>query len=99
MIWRVLEHGSSSVKFIVYQDLLDKAARLLPSGVKVVFLADRGFVDHQLLRHLRYYLELALSHPPQVQLLGVAIWQRLAAVESISPGERASLDAPKHQTP
>ena len=36
LIWRVLEHGSSSVKFIVYQDLLDKAARLLPSGGKVV---------------------------------------------------------------
>lgn len=61
------EHGSSSVKFIVYQDLLDKAARLLPSGVKVVFLADRGFVDHQLLRHIRQHLERALSAPPQVQ--------------------------------
>ena len=56
MTWRVLEHGSSSVKFIVYQDLLDKAARLLPSSVKVIFLADRGFVDYQLLRHLRQSL-------------------------------------------
>jgi hypothetical protein len=40
--WRVLEHGSSSVKFRVYQDLLDKASCLMPSGVKIVFLADRG---------------------------------------------------------
>ena len=56
IIWRVLAHGSSSVKFMVYQDLLDKAARLLPPGVKVVFLADRGFVDHQLLRYLRSQL-------------------------------------------
>jgi len=53
IIWRVVEHGSSSVKFIVYQDLLNKASRLLPVGVKVVFLADRGFVDHQLLRYLK----------------------------------------------
>jgi len=36
LIWRVLEHGSSSVKFIVTHDLLDKAARLLPEGRKVV---------------------------------------------------------------
>ena len=56
LIWRVFAHGSSSVKFIVYQDLLDKATRLLPVGVKVVFLADRGFVDHQLLRYLRAQL-------------------------------------------
>jgi hypothetical protein len=56
VIWRVLEHGSSSVKFMVYQDLLHKAARLLPSGVKVILLADRGFGDHQLLRHVRQTL-------------------------------------------
>jgi hypothetical protein len=49
-------HGSSSVKVMVYQDLLDKAARLLPPRVKVMFLADRGFVDHQLLRYLRSQL-------------------------------------------
>ena len=35
---------------------MDKAASLLPSGVQVVFLADRGFVDHQLLRHIRQHL-------------------------------------------
>lgn len=53
VIWRVLEHGSSSVKFILYQDLLAKASRLLPVGLKIVFLADRGFVDHQLLRYVK----------------------------------------------
>ena len=56
VIWRVLEHGSSSVKFMVDQDLLHKAARLLPSGVKVVLLADRGNGYHQLLRHVRQTL-------------------------------------------
>lgn len=57
VIWRVLEHGSSSVKLSVYQDLLDKAARWLPAGRKVVFLADRGFGDHQLMNYLRNTLQ------------------------------------------
>ena len=56
VIWRVLEHGSSSVRFIRYQDLLEKASRWMPKGIKVVFLADRGFVDHQLLHYLRQQL-------------------------------------------
>jgi hypothetical protein len=56
ILWRVLKHGSSRVKFSIYQDLLDKAAYLLPSGVKVVFLADRGFGCHRLLRYVRKQL-------------------------------------------
>jgi len=52
VIWRCWSMVVA-VKFIVYQDLLDKAARLLPEGGKVVFLGDRGFVDNQLQRHLR----------------------------------------------
>lgn len=53
LLWRVLRHGSSSVRFEVYQDLLKRAARLIPSGVAVRFLADRGFADTQLMRYLR----------------------------------------------
>jgi hypothetical protein len=51
--WRVLRHGSSSVRFEVYQGLLKRAARLVPVGGSVVFLADRGFADTQLMRYLR----------------------------------------------
>jgi hypothetical protein len=52
--WRVLEHGSSSVKLAVYQDLLARVAKeVIPPGVKVVFLADRGFGDGKLLNYLR----------------------------------------------
>jgi hypothetical protein len=90
VIWRVLEHGSSSVKFMVYQDLLHKAARLLPSGVKVVLLADRGFGDHQLLRHVRqtlgWHYRVRLKSNSWVWRAGIA----LAAVEAISSGARAS---------
>ncbi len=53
LTWRVLRHGSSSVRFEVYQALLNRAARLIPDGVSVRFLADRGFADTQLMRYLR----------------------------------------------
>ena len=53
VVWQVIEHGSSSVGHEGYEALLDAAAELLPAGVTVVFLADRGFADMDLLAHLR----------------------------------------------
>jgi len=53
LVWTVLEHRSSSVAYTAYADLLDLAARLLPADCTVLFLADRGFADTQLLQHLR----------------------------------------------
>jgi hypothetical protein len=53
LVWEVLEHGSSSVAYDDYAALLDAIPALLPCGVKVVFLADRGFADTALLAHLR----------------------------------------------
>jgi hypothetical protein len=53
IVWEVLEHGSSSVRHTAYEALLDVVPALLPAGVKVVFLADRGFADTELLAHLR----------------------------------------------
>ncbi len=53
LVWKVLEHSSSSVSYQVYQGLLDKAAELLPIGCQVVFLADRGFADIDLMAHLK----------------------------------------------
>ena len=80
VIWRVLEHGSSSVKFVVYQDLLNKAARRLPSDAKVVFLADRGFVDHQLLHYIRqslgWHYQVRLKSNSWVWRAGKS-WQQL----------------------
>ena len=57
LVWRVLRHGSSSVRFEVYQLMLKRAARLVPAGVSVRFLADRGFADTQLMRYLRDELQ------------------------------------------
>ena len=53
LVWKVLEHQSSTVAFEVYKDLLNKAAvLLLPFNCQVVFLADRGFADTTLMAHL-----------------------------------------------
>jgi hypothetical protein len=53
VVWEVIEHGSSSVSHEVYAALLDAVPPLLPAGVKVVFLADRGFADTKLLGQLQ----------------------------------------------
>jgi hypothetical protein len=52
LVWCVLEHGSASVSYDTYKDRLDRAALLLPGHCQVVFLADRGFADTELMRHL-----------------------------------------------
>ncbi len=54
LVWRVIEHGSAAVSHETYQDLLDEAQTRLPFACKVVFLADRGFADTQLMSHLRH---------------------------------------------
>lgn len=53
VVWQVLAHGSSAVSYATYKELLDKAALLLPARCQVVFLADRGFADTDLMRHLQ----------------------------------------------
>jgi hypothetical protein len=53
LVWCVLQHGSAQVAFGAYRDLLDRAALLLPRSCKVVFLADRGFADTELMAHLQ----------------------------------------------
>ncbi len=53
LIWKTIEHRSSSIGLETYQDLLETAAKLLPEGVNVVFLADRGFADTHLMRYLQ----------------------------------------------
>ena len=52
LVWTVLEHASSTVAFEEYKNLLNKAAELLlPVRCQVVFLADRGFCDTDLMAH------------------------------------------------
>lgn len=53
LVWEVSAHGSSSVRHDTYAALLDAVPALLPAGVKVVFLADRGFADTELMAQVR----------------------------------------------
>lgn len=64
-LWRVIRHRSSSVQFSVYQAMLSRAAKLIPAGVSVCFLADRGFADVQLMRYLRSAIALEFPHSRQ----------------------------------
>lgn len=54
LIWKVIEHGSSSVAFAEYKPLLAQVATLFPLYIapRIVFLADRGFADTELMRYL-----------------------------------------------
>jgi Transposase DDE domain len=49
----VIEHGSATVSFEDYQTVLECAKRLLPPGVQVTLLADRGFEHAALIRWLQ----------------------------------------------
>jgi hypothetical protein len=53
VMWKVMEHKSSSVTHSDYSKLLYAVATVLPKGVEVLFLADRGFADLHLLKQLR----------------------------------------------
>jgi len=52
LVWKTIEHDSSTVAFDAYRDLLDEATKLLPVGENVTFLADRGFADTKLMKYL-----------------------------------------------
>ena len=52
-MWKVLEHGSSAVAYSVYAPLLDAVVGVLPEADEVLFLADRGFADVELFKHLK----------------------------------------------
>ena len=49
MAWRVMKHASSSVAYDDYKSLLEQAAKRVPAKVSVVVLADRGFIQTELM--------------------------------------------------
>jgi len=51
--WCILEHDSSTVKYVHYAHLLEQVQSLLPEKVVIFFLADRGFVCKDLMRSLQ----------------------------------------------
>ncbi len=61
LAWRVLHHKSASVSFDAYRGMLHQAAAVC-RAVKVIFLADRGFVQSELMRASLAPLAMALPH-------------------------------------
>jgi len=52
LVWETIEHASSMVSLDHYKHLLQRAKVRLPKGIKIVFLADRGFADTHLMGYL-----------------------------------------------
>lgn len=52
VIWRVMKHESASVSFADYQEMIRQAQTRLPKSVKIILLADRGFVHTELMKML-----------------------------------------------
>lgn len=53
LVWKGIEHKSSTVGYEKYKELLDMAVKLVPMGVKIVFMADRGFADTELMEQVK----------------------------------------------
>jgi hypothetical protein len=53
--WRVINHASTSVGYQDYKVLLKQALLLLPTGLPVILLADRGFVHKKLVQFCRQH--------------------------------------------
>jgi hypothetical protein len=76
--WEVMAHGSSSVTHAAYAGLRDAAPAVLPAGIKVVFLADRGFADTELLAQLRrlgWHFRIRLKAPFSALRPGQPAWE------------------------
>jgi Transposase DDE domain len=51
--WRVVAQSSSTVRLWTIQRVLRQSVRVIPDGVEVVLLADRGFADSKLIKYLK----------------------------------------------
>jgi hypothetical protein len=53
LAWRVVRRASTKVGFEDYQPVLEQMHSLLPIGMVVILLADRGFVHAQLIQYTK----------------------------------------------
>ena len=57
VVWRVMKHNSASVSFRDYQEMIQQVKTRLPEAIKVVLVADRGFVHTELMAMLTTQLD------------------------------------------
>ena len=53
--WRVIKHNSTSVGYKDYKVVLKQALCILPPGLSIILLADRGFVHQELIKFCRQH--------------------------------------------
>jgi len=53
--WSVIKHGSASVGFNEYEQVLKDVLKILPKDANIVFLADRGFVHKKFIEFCRHH--------------------------------------------
>ena len=86
--WRLVTQSSSSVHLRTLKPVLQSAARLLPPGIAIVLLADRGFADHKLMKYLKadlgWHFRIRIKRSFQFQLKGQ--WHPVSAVV-LEPGQ------------
>jgi Transposase DDE domain len=81
--WRIVPQASSTVRLWTIQRVLRQASRVVPDGVEVVLLADRGFADGKLMKYLRetlqWHFRIRIKRSFQFQLDGQ--WHQVSSVK------------------
>lgn len=75
LAWRALRRTSAMVSFEDYRPVLAQVVTLVPPGVKVTLLADRGFLHEQLITYARqqhWHFRLRLTSDTLVHCQGLA---------------------------
>ncbi len=86
--WRVVAQSSSTVRLWTIQRVLRQAVRVIPEGVEVVVLADRGFADGKLMKYLRENLgcHFRIRIKRCFQFLMDGQWHKVSGVQ-LQPGQ------------
>jgi hypothetical protein len=82
--WRALRHRSTQASFEAYQPMLDQVCAIIPPGMVITLLADRGFVHERLLHYLRqhrWHFRLRLPGDTLVHLSA----QPVSAIRDLCP--------------
>ncbi|WP_205369897.1 transposase [Thermoleptolyngbya sp. PKUAC-SCTB121] len=86
--WKVVAQSSSTVRLWTIQRVLRQAQRLMPEGVAIVRLADRGFADGKLMKYLRenlgWHFRIRIKRSFQFQHQGQ--WRQVSSVQ-LQPGQ------------
>src|SRR6266436_9326921 len=84
LAWRAMHHRSTTVAFEDYQPVLDQVRAIIPPGMVITLLADRGFAHERLLHYLhqqRWHFRLRLTSNTLVHLPD----QPVSAVKDLCP--------------